>query len=89
MDTAAPVLSILFGIFDVLMWFALGIVLAIAAAYYIYAILKYRKANVEKRVVIKKRMVKMAIIFCAIIVLIIIAKIVFPILQGIFANRVV
>lgn len=90
MDTAAPVLSIIFGIMDVLMWFVLGIVLAIAIAYYIYAFLKYRKTDDEqKKSIIKKKMIKMAVIFGIIIIITIVLKIIFPILQGIFAGRVV
>lgn len=90
MDTLAPALAIVFEILTVLTRFAFGIVAAIAVAYYVYLFTFYKK-HLEKGIGISVRTkaCKALVIFGICIVLILIASFVCPILQGIFAARVV
>lgn len=90
MDTLAPALAIVFEILTVLTRVALGIVAAIAIAYYIYLFTYYKK-HLERGIGIRtsEKAKKASIIFGACIVLILVGAFVFPILQGVYAARVV
>lgn len=90
MDTLAPALAIVFEILTVLTRFALGIVAAIAIAYYIYLFTYYKK-HLEKGIGISTavKAKRASVIFGICIVLILVGAFVFPMLQGIYAARVV
>lgn len=90
MDRLAPALAIVFEILSVLVWVALGIVVAIAVIYYIYLFTYYRK-HLEKGIGIsaKAKAYKAAVIFGICIVLAVIGSIAFPMLQAMYASRVI
>jgi len=90
MDTLAPALAIVFEILTVLMRFAFGAVAVIAAIYFAYLFTYYKK-HLKKGIGIsvKEKASKAFVKFGICLVLIMVAAFVFPILQGIYAGRVV
>jgi len=90
MDTLAPALAIIFEILTVLMRFALAVVAVICIAYFTYLFTYYKK-HLEKGIGISvnAKAKKAAVIFGGCLVIIIVLSFLFPILQGIYAARVI
>lgn len=90
MDTLAPALAIVFEILAVLMRVVLGVVCAIAVAYYGYLFTYYKK-HLEKGIGIsvQTKAKKASIIFGICLVLVLIVAFVCPMLQEMYAARIV
>lgn len=85
-----PALVVGFDILSVLMWFALGITVVIAVAYYTYLFTYYKK-HLEKGFGIstQEKAKKAAVTFGICLAVIVAGAVICPILQNVFASQIV
>lgn len=85
-----PALVVGFNILTVLMWFALGVTIIIAVAYFVYLFTYYKK-HLEKGIGIstQKKAKKAAVTFGICLVLIVAGAVICPFLQNMFAAQIV
>ena len=90
MDVLAPALSVVFEMLGVVAWVALGVTLAIGIAYYAF-LFTYYKRNLQSKtgISVKTKAIRAAVALAIALVLIVVLLVVSPIVQEIYAGRVV